>query len=142
MTFPRTEYTMKLSLIILPAVLLAIWLFNSYRLGRFRNSGKYFSRTKIFLFGAILFGILAFFTFNPIVTGGEKLSAEYIRAVESQSKGLYSHKLPLVPLFVSIDYVKEDRVFYTIHYLPFGSVEMSYSEADGYNTEKQLSPLS
>ena len=33
-------------------------------------------------------------------------------------------------------------VFYTTHYFPFGNVEMSFNETDGYNVEKALSRLS
>ena len=84
---------------------------------------------------------LAVLSQKPIVSSKIQLSTNYHYAVESQSKGIYSSRLPLVPIYISVDKMEKDRVFYTIYYLPFGTVEMSYSEADGYNIEKELAPI-
>lgn len=41
-------------------------------------------------------------------------------AITSQSKGLYSNRLPLIPIVVSVDRFGEGRVFYTVHYFLLG----------------------
>ena len=75
---------------------------------------------------------------HPLIVHGEDLPQDYYSAVQSQAKGLYSSRIPLVPIFVSIDDLERDTVFYTIHYFPFGTVGMSYIQGDGYNIEKPL----
>jgi len=65
----------------------------------------------------------------------------YLDAIESQARGVYSSKVPLVPIYVSVDSFADGRVYYTIHYFPFGTVGMSYAENDGYNIEKPLTGL-
>ena len=99
-------------------------------------------KTAVLLRCVVLLVTLAVFAAKPPVTGADSLPREYAAAIQDQSAGLYSETLPLVPLFVSVEEFKEDRVLYTIHYLPFGTVGMSYTKTDGYNIEKQLSPLS
>ncbi|MBE6114063.1 MAG: hypothetical protein E7191_03185 [Erysipelotrichaceae bacterium] len=86
----------------------------------------------------ILYGA---FKYDPVILNKEEIPQEYIEAIESQSEGVYSNRLPLLPLFVYIDGYVDDRVYYTIHYFPYGSVGMSYKEDDGYNIEKNFSPL-
>ena len=75
---------------------------------------------------------------HPFIVHGEDLPQDYYSAVQSQAKGLYSIRVPLVPIFVSIDDLERDTVFYTIHYFPFGTVGMSYIQGEGYNIEKPL----
>ena len=60
------------------------------------------------------------------------------KAVQDQAKGIYSKSLPLMPVVVRITGFDRERVYYTIDYFPFGSVEMSYHPQDGYNIEKPL----
>ena len=64
------------------------------------------------------------------------------KAIESQAEGVYSNKLPLVAVYVNVTDYTDGIAYYTIHYFPFGTVDMSYSEADGYNVEKQLTRIS
>lgn len=93
----------------------------------------------IFIFAVILFAAtLCFFSAKPIVSCEIDLPDDYIEAVEGQAKGVYSKILPLVPVYVSVEKIIGNRVFYTIRYFPFGSVGMSYAEGDGYNIEKPL----
>ena len=87
---------------------------------------------------AILITSLCILANNPIITDKSSLPKAYLDAIESQSKGVYSSTLPLIPVYVSIDNIHADRVFYTIHYFPLGTVGMSYTEGDGYNIEKPL----
>ena len=84
---------------------------------------------------------LAFLSQKPVMTYKEEIPQEYKTAVESQAKGVYSSRLPLVPFYVSVERVENEKVFYTIHYLPFGTVGMSFSAVDGYNIEKELSRI-
>ena len=96
---------------------------------------------KKYIIVGILIGfllLLCIFLRGPIVFGGEELSQEYLEAIESQSKGLYSRRLPLLPVWITVDRQEPGRVYYSIHYFPMGTVGMSYTERDGYNIEKSL----
>ena len=85
--------------------------------------------------------ILVFLCQKPIVSYKTELSTEYKTAIETQAKGVYSSRLPLIPVYVSVESMEQEYVFYTIYYFPFGTVGMSYSPQDGYNIEKQLSRI-
>ena len=80
-------------------------------------------------------GILAS---NPVVACKMDIPENYSEAIKSQSKGVYSKGIPLVPVYVSVDHFSANIAYYTIHYFPFGTVGMSYTEGDGYNIEKPL----
>jgi len=54
---------------------------------------------------------------------------------------VYSARLPLIPIHVSLDRMEQGTVYYTIRYFPFGTVGMSYSEEGLYNIEKSLTGL-
>ena len=90
---------------------------------------------------AILIIMLSIVASHPIISYKTDMPENYIEAIESQSRGIYSNVLPLVPLYVSVDRLEAETVYYTIHYFPFGSVDMSYTESDGYNIEKPLTGL-
>ena len=81
---------------------------------------------------------LSYFSSNPIISYKTDVSDNYSNAIENQSRGVYSHQLPLVPVWVSVNGISENTVYYTIYYFPFGSVDMSFTEDDGYNIEKPL----
>lgn len=98
--------------------------------------------TAVVLILSVLIIALGILSSHPIVSCDVEVPEACIQAIKDESKGLYSYKLPLVPVYVEATSYSGDRVFYTIYYFPFGSVDMSYSEAEGYNIEKQLSRLS
>ena len=91
--------------------------------------------TVVFLF------VLFAFSKNPIVSCNIEIPESYMEAVKDHAKGFYSKRLPLVPVYVSIDAYSEGALYYTIHYFPFGTVGMSYIEDDGYNIEKPLTNM-
>lgn len=76
------------------------------------------------------------FFFSPI-----PIPESHQEAIINQSAGLYSQRLPLVPVCAAVDSHKNGVTRYTVYYFPFGSVGMSYSQTDGYNIEKSLTPL-
>ena len=78
---------------------------------------------------------------NPVISGAEGVPEELQDAIQSQATGLYSSRLPLVPVWISVEGMEDGCVFYTIHYFPFGTVGMSYHPDDGYNMEKTLTRL-
>ena len=86
--------------------------------------------------------ILRIFSANLIISCDFDMPDETYEAIESQAKGVYSSKLPLVAVYVNLTDYSDERAYYTIHYFPFGTVDMSYSESDGYNIEKFLTRLS
>ena len=96
-------------------------------------------RVIIFIIMMILFITgLSVLSSNPIISCKTDVPENGLRTIKSQARGVYSGRLPLVPVYVSVDDVSGNRVFYTIYYFPFGTVGMSYTEADGYNIEKPL----
>ena len=96
----------------------------------------------IFLILCVLIILLRIFSSNLIVSCDFDIPQTAYEAIENQAKGLYSAKLPLVPIYVNTTAYSDGTAYYTVYYFPFGSVDMSYSEADGYNIEKPLSSLS
>ena len=82
------------------------------------------------------------FSKNPIVSCNIEITENYMEAVKEQAQGIYSNRLPLIPVYVRIDRYEEEKLYYTIYYFPLGTVGMSYVEGDGYNIEKQMSRLS
>jgi len=90
----------------------------------------------------VLIIMLFAFSHNPIVSCNIEIPESYMEAVKEQAEGVYSNRLPLIPIYVRIDSYAEEKLYYTIYYFPLGTVGMSYIEGDGYNIEKQLSRLS
>ena len=98
--------------------------------------------TAILVIASILVIVLGVFSSNPIIACDIDIPEESLAAVKSESEGLYSSKLPLVPIYVEVSDYANGTVYYTINYFPFGTVDMSFSESDGFNIEKQLTKLS
>ena len=92
----------------------------------------------VVLLAALSLGLLCA---RPIVTCKEYVTPPLAEAAERQARGLYSARLPLIPVHVSLDRMERGTVFYTIHYFPFGTVGMSFSEEGLYNIEKPLTGL-
>lgn len=86
----------------------------------------------------VLASVLGVFASHPLILCEIEIPENHLEAIKNQSKGLYSSKLPLIPIYARIDGYSDESVFYTIHYFPFGTVGMSYNENDGYNIEKPL----
>lgn len=95
----------------------------------------------VIVISAVLVFIVSLSVLHPVVVYKVDIPDHYQEAIESQSKGIYSSKLPLVAVYVSVDAIEDDRVYYTIRYFPFGKIAMSYAENDGYNIEKPLTGL-
>ena len=96
----------------------------------------------IILIAFALIIILRIFSANLIISCDFDMPNTTYEAIESQSEGVYSSNLPLVAVYVNVTDYSDEKAYYTIHYFPFGTVDMSYSESDGYNIEKQLTKLS
>ena len=90
---------------------------------------------------AILITSILIVALNPVISCENDVPQHYIEAIESQAKGIYSNVLPLVPIYVAVNSFETESVYYTIYYFPFGTVEMSYTESDGYSIEKPLTGL-
>lgn len=108
------------------------------------DGGCYGVKKKSFvvaIIAVVVVLVLSVSALHPVVVCRVDVPENYLEAIESQSEGLYSGKVPLVPIFVSVDAFAGERVFYTICYFPFGTVGMSYAENDGYNIEKPLTGL-
>ena len=90
------------------------------------------------IFAATMVLFLGLSALRPVVVCRVDVPEHYLEAITGQSKGAYSDKLPLVPVCVSVDAFARGRVYYTIYYFPFGTVDMTYAEDDGYNIEKHL----
>ena len=68
---------------------------------------------------AILIVGLSIFASNPIISCKVDVPENYLEAIEIQSKGTYSNVLPLVPIYVTVNRLEAETVYYTIHYFPF-----------------------
>ena len=90
---------------------------------------------------AVLAALMLSLICGPVVSRKEYIAPPLAEAAAKQAKGLYSSRLPLIPVYVSMDRMEGGTVFYTIHYFPFGTVGMSYSEEGLYNIEKPLTGL-
>ena len=66
---------------------------------------------------------------------------EYVAEIRAQSVGVYSKKVPLLPIYISIEQFSAGRAYYTVHYFPFGTLGMSYSLTDGFCQENPLTGL-
>ena len=86
----------------------------------------------------ILAVLLCLAGLGPAVSYKADVPAHYAEAILHQSGGVYSATLPLLPARVTVESYAGNRVYYTVHYFPFGTLGMSYSESDGYNIEKPL----
>ena len=95
----------------------------------------------LILISCIILVAFVAYAFGPILYCRISLPEGYLEAIASQSKGLYSNRLPLIPIVVSVDRFGEGRVFYTVHYFPLGSVGYSFMDSDGFNIEKPLTGL-
>ena len=58
MLMPHTEFGLKGSIIAIPIVLLFVWIFNSYQLGKFGNKKPVSANSKIFCAILVLFIII------------------------------------------------------------------------------------
>ena len=96
----------------------------------------------IFLLIVVFIILLRIFSANLIISCDFDIPNTTYEAIEGQSKCVYSSKLPLMAVYVNITDYSDEKAYYTIHYFPFGTVDMSYSKSDGYNIEKQLTNLS
>ena len=85
--------------------------------------------------------VLFVFSRNPVVSSDIEIPVSYMEAVKEHAEGVYSNRLPLVPVYISIDEYSAGALYYTIYYFPFGTVGMSYIEGDGYNIEKPLTNM-
>lgn len=85
--------------------------------------------------------LLGMFAHHPVILRDPELSDAYQDAVQDQARGVYSKRLPLVPMLVIVENLREQTVRYTVYYFPFGSVGMSYHPANGYNIEKPLTGM-
>ena len=93
------------------------------------------------LTGMVLAALVVMLYVFPVISYEAEVPTNYMEAIERQSKGVCSHTLPLVPVYVSVEDYAEGEVHYTIHYFPFGTVGMTFIEGDGYNIEKPLTGL-
>ncbi len=95
----------------------------------------------VLLIVVVLIVTLAYISYYPFVSQKCEVPEDYLSEIMEQARGPYSHKLPLLPVCLSIEDYSADRVYYEIHYFPFGFVGMSYSSTDGFNQEKPLTGL-
>ncbi len=101
-------------------------------------------RKKIVMISLIMIVLivaLTYISYHPFVFRKCELPEAYLSEIVEQARGPYSHKLPLLPICLSIENYSGGRVYYEVHYFPFGLVGMSYSSTDGYHQEKPLTGL-
>lgn len=90
---------------------------------------------------AVIAVVLACFCANPVLSCPFDLPPAYEAEIRNQAKGLYSSRLPLVPVYVKVNAFNGVDARYTIYYFPFGTVEMSFINGEGWMVEKPLTGL-
>lgn len=78
---------------------------------------------------------------HPFVSRRCEVPEEYVAEIRAQSVGVYSKKVPLLPIYISIEQFSAGRAYYTVHYFPFGTLGMSYGLTDGFCQENPLTGL-
>lgn len=74
------------------------------------------------VFVGVLFAGLCFLSSNPIISCKIDIPESYSEAIEAQAKGVYSRRLPLIPVCATVDSFSGNEVHYTIHYFPHHSL--------------------
>lgn len=81
--------------------------------------------------------LLASLARRPVLQcGSEYLSSEDRKSIMCVSGGLYSSRLPLIPVYIRVENASAP-LRWRIYYLPFGYVEMTHGD-DGYDITKPL----
>ena len=68
--------------------------------------------------------------------GGQPLEQADRETISCVSQGLYSSRLPLIPVYICVEETGE-LLRWQIYYIPFGSIEMIHND-DGYDITKPL----
>ena len=136
-------WTIQISAVLLAAVLIA-GAVKTVEGALRKKSVKFLPRfLAAFL---LLCAILIVLSMNPIVIGAGDLDHELtddMRAcVLGGAAGLYSRKIPLVPLCVEVtkiekrftDGIEAQRAEFTVFYFCLGKRRMEYDTCDGYNS--------
>ena len=98
---------------------------------------KKHKKAMIALLIVALFGmILACISSHPFVSRRCEVPEEYVAEIRAQSVEVYSKKVPLLPIYISIEQFSAGRA-----YFPFGTLGMSYSLTDGFCQENPLTGL-
>ena len=61
----------------------------------------------------VLLIVLFAFSKNPIVSCNIEIPENYMEAIKEQAEGVYSKRLPLIPVYVRIDNYAEKKLYYT-----------------------------
>lgn len=99
-------------------------------------------RTRLVLSVVSVFVVLAlliFLVLQPLAfCNGIEVPEDILRSARGQAGGLYSLRLPLIPLYVYVEsYSDTEGLYYYIGYFPIGSVKMSLANHT-FNMEKPL----
>ena len=70
----------------------------------------------------------------------QMVSEQQEDAIRSVNTGVYSLRVPFIPVLLMVDECRDDYAFWTAYYFPFGTQEMELSGGDGFNCVKQLFP--
>ena len=65
------------------------------------------------VFVGVLFAGLCFLSSNPIISCKIDIPESYSEAIEAQAKGVYSRRLPLIPVCATVDSFSGNEVHYT-----------------------------
>jgi len=78
---------------------------------------------------------------RPLVICRFDLPDGYIDDIVAQARGMYSERIPIIALCVTVDDYTDGAAYYTIHYFPFGTVGMTYIGDGGFDCTKYLTGL-
>ena len=85
-------------------------------------------KAMIALLIVALFGmILACISSHPFVSRRCEVPEVYVAEICAQSMGVYSKKVPLLPIYISIRQFSAGRAYYTVHYFRLERLAYPYS---------------
>ncbi len=92
---------------------------------------------SILLYNAFREDMYRYVNYIDYVSEDKELPKQFKEVIANKTLCISRYDI-LFPVEVTIDDFSNNRLFYTIHYWPMGTLKMSYSAIDGYSTEGHL----
>nr|MBQ4457588.1 hypothetical protein [Clostridia bacterium] len=94
---------------------------------------------KIFLLIIIIciLGFILLRSFFPVVDCKIEVPDDIYEVIVTHSSHVFSERLPLIPVRVTINDYYEGNYYFTISYFPFGKIDEAYGD-DGFGPESKL----
>ena len=92
---------------------------------------------SILLYNAFREDMYRYVNYVDYVSEDRELPKQFKEAIANKMLCIPRYDI-LFPVEVTMEKLSNNRLFYTIHYWPMGTLKMSYSVIDGYDVEEHL----